>query len=177
MPRYRQVGFCPRCGAAYRPADFQPSDVLFLCGACGFDFYQNPLPAAVVAATHPERAGTVLLMRRRTAPGIGLWCLPGGFVRYGEPPEMAAVREMREEVGLTVRIGRLLRASMFDYDYRGGTLCILELAYEGLILDPPPPAGHSSAEASEVVFEPAVALIEAPERLAFPTQAEVLRAL
>jgi 8-oxo-dGTP diphosphatase len=53
------------------------------------------------------RNGAVLYLRR--APGVfrgGQWELPGGTVEPGEPPESAAVREVVEETGLTVRITR-----------------------------------------------------------------------
>jgi 8-oxo-dGTP diphosphatase len=52
-----------------------------------------------------ERAGAVLYLRR--APGVfraGEWELPGGTVEPGEAHEAAAVREVAEETGLTVRI-------------------------------------------------------------------------
>jgi len=53
------------------------------------------------------RAGAVLLLRR--SPGVfraGLWEMPGGTVEPGETHETAAVREVAEETGLTVRITR-----------------------------------------------------------------------
>jgi 8-oxo-dGTP diphosphatase len=52
-----------------------------------------------------ERAGAVLYLRR--APGAflgGRWELPGGTVEPGEAHEAAAVREVAEETGLTVRV-------------------------------------------------------------------------
>jgi 8-oxo-dGTP pyrophosphatase MutT (NUDIX family) len=36
------------------------------------------------------------------------WEVPGGSVEAGESPAAAAVRELEEELGLTVRLGRLL---------------------------------------------------------------------
>jgi 8-oxo-dGTP diphosphatase len=51
----------------------------------------------VLLARHPDE-------RRRT----GRWLLPGGGVEYGEHPEQAVVREVREETGLDVRVGGLL---------------------------------------------------------------------
>ena len=84
---------------------------------------------AVVALGHPERADSVLLLRRRTPPGIGRWCVPGGFIGYGERPEAAAAREVREEVGVEAEIGPVLRAGLVDYLYRGRRICILEVAY------------------------------------------------
>lgn len=47
----------------------------------------------------------VLLCHRRDRD---LWNLPGGRVEPGESPWEAVVREVREEVGLDVRVERLL---------------------------------------------------------------------
>jgi ADP-ribose pyrophosphatase YjhB (NUDIX family) len=56
-----------------------------------------------------ERDGRILLGRR--GPGTrepGKWSFPAGFVERGEAVEAAAVREVREEVGLAITLGPLL---------------------------------------------------------------------
>lgn len=176
VQRYREIGFCPRCGAAYRPEDFHPDDCVFVCPACTFDFYQNPLPSAVVVLVHPVQADALLIMKRRTPPGVGTWCVPGGFIRYGESPEAAAAREVREEVGIDARIGPVLRVGLLDYPYRGRQLCVLEVAYLARLSGPFPAAGLATSEASEIVFRPVGEVLDTPGMLAFPEQAEVLRA-
>lgn len=55
-----------------------------------------------------DAAGRLLLIRRRNEPGAGLWSLPGGRIETGETGEQAMVREVREETGLSVTVGRLL---------------------------------------------------------------------
>jgi len=176
VPRYREIHYCPRCGVAYRPQDFYPVEHLFLCPGCDFDFYQNPLPSAVVVLMHPDRADDVLLLKRCTAPGIGHWCLPGGFIRYGEAPAAAAAREAWEEAGVEVLIGPVLSVGLLDYIYRGRQLCILEVAYLAHLSGPLPAANLVTQEASEVVFRPVGEVLRATEVLAFPRQAEVLQA-
>jgi mutator protein MutT len=68
-------------------------------------YFDPKLAVAVVI----ERDGRLLFGRR--GPGTrapGLWSFPAGFVERGEQVEDAAVREVREEVGLEVTLGRLL---------------------------------------------------------------------
>lgn len=48
------------------------------------------------------RSGEVLLIKRAFAPYRHLWTLPGGRAEAGEAAEDCAIREVREELGLTV---------------------------------------------------------------------------
>ncbi|NBE85240.1 NUDIX domain-containing protein [Micromonospora rubida] len=52
-----------------------------------------------------NRRGDVLLVDPRYKPD---WDLPGGMAEANEPPHHAAERELREELGLVVRVGMLL---------------------------------------------------------------------
>ena len=66
----------------------------------------------VVAAALVAESGRILLQQR--APGgsmAGLWEFPGGKVEQGETPEAALVRELEEELGITVDEAALTPAS------------------------------------------------------------------
>ncbi|MET3926396.1 NUDIX domain-containing protein [Devosia sp. 2618] len=54
------------------------------------------------------REGKVLLIKRAYAPYQNLWTLPGGRLEPGETIEQCAIREISEEVGLTIRNPRLV---------------------------------------------------------------------
>lgn len=123
-PRLERLRFCARCGAALgqRLADGR---VRPACPACGAVVYLDPKLACAVLV---ERAGRVLLVRRRHEPGRGLWCLPCGFEDADESPQQAARREAREETGLEVQLERLLGAYHYTDDPRGAGVLLVFLA-------------------------------------------------
>ena len=50
----------------------------------------------------------ILLVKRAIYPFSGYWGLPGGHVDYGERLEEALKREMKEELGIKVKIKKLI---------------------------------------------------------------------
>ena len=57
-----------------------------------------------VVAAVMRRGDRILVTRRRPGgPLGGLWEFPGGKVEPGETPEAALIRELSEELGITVR--------------------------------------------------------------------------
>lgn len=71
------------------------------CGKCGFIFYQN---LAVVAGVIPVQNGKLWLLKRGIEPARGLWTYPAGYAELGEDVREAALRETKEETGLSVRL-------------------------------------------------------------------------
>jgi len=62
---------------------------------------RTPQPAVGVVCF---REDSVLLIRRRTPPLAGAWSLPGGRIEWGERVAEAALRELREETGVSAEI-------------------------------------------------------------------------
>ncbi len=124
MTRLRRIRFCPHCGTRLVLRDehgvSRPT-----CPACGFIHYRNPVPAAGAIL---ERRGEVLLVRRRFEPRAGAWCLPAGFMEYGETPRHCALRELREETGLEARLGELFGVYAGFDDPRVRAVLILYVA-------------------------------------------------
>lgn len=62
----------------------------------------------LVAEVVALRRGKVLMEKAARGFSKGYWNLPGGFLDFGEEPEEGARRETQEELGVPVRIERLL---------------------------------------------------------------------
>jgi bifunctional NMN adenylyltransferase/nudix hydrolase len=65
-------------------------------------------------------SGHILMIRRKSEPGKGLWALPGGFLNAQTDRSIqdAMIRELREETGIKVPspvlIGNINKVRVFD---------------------------------------------------------------
>jgi ADP-ribose pyrophosphatase YjhB (NUDIX family) len=71
-------------------------------------------PKAEVRGVVFDERERVLLMRERTD---GLWSLPGGWADPGDAPSAAVSREVREETGYHVTVGKLI--ACWDREVQG----------------------------------------------------------
>ena len=77
-------------------------------------------PTFVTSDAVVIQSGHVLMIKRRSEPGKGLWALPGGFLNANtdKSVEDAAIRELREETGIKVPApvlrGSIMRSKVFD---------------------------------------------------------------
>jgi len=95
------VGVCKACCQTEKE-----KSRMVLCPKCGHAIreYRSPLPTVDIiirCRTRDREDGLILIMRNREPR---MWALPGGFCEYGESLEEAAVREAKEETGLTVEL-------------------------------------------------------------------------
>ncbi len=112
-----QVAYCPFCGARELARDARS----VRCTQCDKTLFQNASAAVGVVLRLPD--GRVLMSRRAHEPARGKLDFPGGFVDAGEDFETAAVRELREELGIAIDVAQLryVCSNAFTYPYNGVT--------------------------------------------------------
>jgi len=62
----------------------------------------------MILDSSPCPESKVLLVKRAVYPFSGYWVLPGGHIEYNETAEKAIRREMKEELGIPVKIRKLV---------------------------------------------------------------------
>lgn len=90
---------------------------------------QEPVSARlfpVVAVAMADDDGRILVQRRPAGKMMaGLWEFPGGKLEAGETPEAALVRELHEELGITVDPAHLTPAVFASEPLAGRHLLLL----------------------------------------------------
>lgn len=161
--------YCSNCG---RNEWITKSDREFVCAACGYRHFITPIAAAVALILDAQ--DRVLVIRRAHEPGLGKLGLPGGVIEPEETGEMAAAREIHEEVGID------LPASAFTYylalnnryPFQGYTWPTLDLFYFARVPDFSSVVMQPS-EVSEILV---CRLDEVPlDEFAFSSNAEAIR--
>ena len=89
--------FCPKCGDRLHTLNGR-----LVCQGCGYIFYRNPTVGVAVIV---QKERTILLGRRARGPYKGAWCIPCGYLEWGEEVRAGAQREFLEETGLQVEVG------------------------------------------------------------------------
>ena len=103
------------------------------------------------------RGAEVLLIRRGTPPRAGEWSIPGGRLENGEAPADAALRELREETGVTARLLGLIE--IVDAVIGEPERLYLLHDYAAVWTGGEPVAADDASEAVFVSFEEAVARV------------------
>ncbi|MDH3248076.1 MAG: NUDIX hydrolase [Acidimicrobiia bacterium] len=156
--------FCPYCGG---PLGDQTvgGRIRKTCPVCRWVHFRNP--AVGVAGVVIDDARLLLVKRGPTATRSGLWCIPCGFLDYGEEVRAGAAREVVEETGLEVEVGRVLWVASNFHDPAKLTVGIW---FDATVVGGELRAGDDAVEAG---FFP---LDDLPD-LAFETDAELIASL
>jgi 8-oxo-dGTP diphosphatase len=97
------------------------------------------MPLVLVSAGVLVEGGRVLVTKRKAGSHLeGLWEFPGGKVAPGESPQAALVRELREELGVRVRVGRPIDVTHHAYPEREVLLLFFSVEREVGSPDPSP---------------------------------------
>lgn len=127
--------YCGRCAEPLgqpKAEDLQRKEMVLRCGACNFSYYPRISPCIIVLVT---RGQTCLLAKHRRSK-TGVYTTLAGFIEAGETPEQAIVREVKEEVGISVDQlsyqssqswpfpGQLMLG--YDAEYSSGEFCLQE---------------------------------------------------
>jgi 8-oxo-dGTP pyrophosphatase MutT (NUDIX family) len=94
-----------------------------------FDWIFSRVPRLTVEVVIACTERGVLLALRDFGPCKGLWHLPGGTVRFGEPVTEAVKRVALDELGLTVNVGELLGYIEYPSHYDNGLDSPVGLAF------------------------------------------------
>ncbi len=102
MNLIRAYKFCPRCSGNL----IFKKDNLLVCNKCNFEFYINPSPCNAVIIENEKQE--IMLVKRKFDPMKGYWDLPGGFINAYESFEDSVKREIKEELGVEVKLGKTI---------------------------------------------------------------------
>jgi ADP-ribose pyrophosphatase YjhB (NUDIX family) len=97
-----------------------------------FDWIFSRVPRLTVEVVIVSPDCGVLLALRDSGPCQGLWHLPGGTVRFGEPVIEAVKRVALDELGLTVSVGELLGYIEYPSHHDNGLDSPVGLAFRAL---------------------------------------------
>ncbi|MFB9621699.1 NUDIX hydrolase [Nonomuraea helvata] len=90
-----------------------------------------------------DASDRLLLVKRGRPPGVGLWSIPGGRLEPGESDADGLRREVLEETGLRVDVGRL--AGTVDRPGLGGATYVIRDYLAG-VTGGVPTAGDDAAD-------------------------------
>lgn len=118
--------FCPRCAKELKREKLDGLTRLkCVNNKCDFIYYHNPIPAAGAVVIKDNK---ILLVQRAVEPKIGWWCIPAGFMEWNEHPSQTAVRELREETGLDIKLNSFFEVYSGNDDPRMNAVLLLYLA-------------------------------------------------
>ena len=117
--------FCGQCGSAMSLVSWE---LAALCNKCGHRCYPRIAPCVLVGIVHQNK----ILLARSSRHRQGFFSILAGFVESAETLEQAAVREVKEEVGVDITNLRYVGSQPWPFphslmtgfiaDYAGGDI-------------------------------------------------------
>lgn len=104
----------------------------------------------------------ILLIKRSIDPESGQWALPGGYLSWDETTEEGAIREVKEETGVDVKVTKLLGVYSDPYRVRIEVLENVAIVYIA-----EPVSDRAASALDEVEKVEWVSLDAIPQNLAF----------
>jgi len=167
-PTASLVRFCGYCGTEL------PAEPPATCTQCGRGHWRNAKPCAGALVVHD---GKLLLVQRGTDPYRGMWDVPGGYCEAEEHPYTTALRELREETGLAIRITGLLGMWIDDYGDPNHPQITLNVYYHAVPADAADGEPLVTVQEDEIAGHAWFAPDDVPREMAFPGHIhEVMRA-
>ena len=153
----KSILYCQICGLKLKKHKLKKESQLY-CTNCKTFSYLDPKVATVILI---ENNKTLLLVKRDIEPHIGCWSFPSGYVDRGEKIEEAAIREVKEETHIDIKITNLQGV----YSGKGPVVLIV---YKAIPLDPS--IGMPKEEVQEINWFP----IKKLPALPFPYDDEII---
>jgi NAD+ diphosphatase len=119
--------YCPKCSSEKISFD---NIKQYKCPDCGFVYFHNVAAAAAVILEYENK---ILLIVRNKAPQKNKLDLAGGFVDPNESARQAVLREVKEELNVTVKNLKYFGSYPNTYKYMGVTYNTCDIIFTGSI--------------------------------------------
>lgn len=163
--------FCKYCGE-----EFQTTVYPMQCQNCYEYAYNTMLTAGSAIIGQHDKNGELesVLVTRRLIEPIGKWCFPGGYYEKGDDWRTNISREVKEETGIVIDLGRWVEMGTV---HSGGHNHFIQIVAVEI-------QDHEREWLNEAVakFVPnnevsEIKLISKPIKMAWPNQTEIVKRL
>jgi len=121
--------FCGQCGSAMHLVNWE---LATLCHKCGHRCYPRIAPCVLVAVLKDDE----ILLARSSRHKVGFFSILAGFVESAETLEQAAIREVKEEVGIDITGLRYIGSQPWPFPHSLMTGFIAEYAGGDIVCQP-----------------------------------------
>ena len=145
------------------PSNWKNKDVLFEERNVDRIVYiaiSRTYPRCVSKGIISDSNGKILLMKANIGFSKNKWNLPGGFLNLGETPEEALIRECLEELGINIKIKRLI--DIISRVFEDTRVYVLNFIYEATTGDKITINRDEVRDAKYFTVDEALKLVESP---------------